>query len=103
MVRTRYLLDELLIGVWICDILYWLFSLVKVYLLIIISHFTCVHLYTFFCTPKTLVGFLMSPFMTQAPHCVGLQWIISYTHKAIQSMWITFGTGCIGLLTNLSK
>jgi hypothetical protein len=63
-----------------------------VYLLWIFLHFTASHLYVKLCVPKTVFGFIMSPFMTATPHCQGLRWIVYNAANIINNMWIILGT-----------
>jgi hypothetical protein len=63
-----------------------------IYLLWILLHYVASHLYVNLCVPKTLIGFVMSPFMTATPHCQGLRWIIYNTANMINNMWIILGT-----------
>jgi len=62
-----------------------------VYLAWILLHYVASHLYVNFCVPKTLIGFIMSPFMTAAPHCQGLRWIVYNAANIINNMWIILG------------
>jgi len=63
-----------------------------VYLMWITAHYISSHLYVKFCVPDTLIGFLISPFMTATPHCQGLRWILYNGASMISNMWIAFGT-----------
>ena len=63
-----------------------------VYLLWIFLHFFSSYLYTKFCVPTTLLGLLMSPFLTATPHCQGLRWTIYNGANIINNMWIVIGT-----------
>jgi hypothetical protein len=63
-----------------------------VYLLWIILHFGASHLYIKFCVPSTILGFIISPFMTASPHCQGLRWIIYNGANTINNMWVILGT-----------
>ena len=67
-------------------------KLSSVYLLWIVLHFAASHLYVTFCVPKTMIGFLMSPFMTASPHCQGLRWLVYNAANMINNMWIILGT-----------
>ena len=68
------------------------FKISGVYLLWIMLHYTAAHLYVHFCVPKTIFGFIMSPFMTAAPHCQGLRWVVYNAANMINNMWIILGT-----------
>jgi hypothetical protein len=63
-----------------------------IYLLWICLHYTASHLYIHFCVPNTLIGFMMSPFMTATPHCLGLRWVVYNAASMINNMWIILGT-----------
>lgn len=62
-----------------------------IYLLWILLHFSASHLYVKFCVPNTIVGFVMSPFMTSTPHCQGLRWLVYNAANMINNMWIILG------------
>jgi len=62
-----------------------------IYLLWILLHFSASHLYVKFCVPNTIVGFVMSPFMTATPHCQGLRWLVYNAANMINNMWIILG------------
>jgi len=62
-----------------------------IYLLWIFLHYLASHLYIKLCVPYTVVGFLMSPFMTATPHCQGLRWIVYNAASVINNMWIVLG------------
>ena len=65
-----------------------------IYLLWILLHFISSHMYIRFCTPNTITGFIMSPFMAAAPHCQALRWALYNGGNSIVSMWLTVGV-CI--------
>jgi hypothetical protein len=69
-----------------------IFKISGVYLLWICLHYIASHLYIKFCVPSTIIGFLMSPFMTATPHCLGLRWIVYNAASMINNMWIVLGT-----------
>ena len=64
---------------------------VYVYLSIVLLHYGAANLYPRMCTPVTIIGFIMSPFMVIAPHCEGLRWIIGFTGTQIRNMWLWIG------------
>jgi len=63
-----------------------------IYLLWILLHYLSSHLYVKLCVPSTIIGFMMSPFMTATPHCQGLRWIVYNAANMINNMWIVLGT-----------
>ncbi len=69
-----------------------IFSVSGVYLLWIILHYFASHLYVKLCVPNTVIGFLMSPFMTATPHCQGLRWVVYNAANMINNMWIICGS-----------
>ena len=62
-----------------------------VYLLWICLHYIASHLYVRMCVPSTVLGFLLSPFMTATPHCQGLRWVVFNAANMINNMWIILG------------
>jgi hypothetical protein len=62
-----------------------------VYLLWICLHYVSSHLYIKLCVPNTLIGFVISPFMTATPHCQGLRWIVYNAANIINNMWVVLG------------
>jgi hypothetical protein len=62
-----------------------------IYLVWIFLHYISSQLYVKLCVPNTIIGFLISPFMTATPHCQGLRWIIYNAANVINNMWIIFG------------
>ena len=46
-------------------------------------------------SPFTISGLLLSPFMSSAPHCIALRWLIIEGSNVILTMWIVFGTYAI--------
>jgi len=69
-----------------------IFSVTGVYLLWIFLHYFASHLYVKLCVPNTVIGFLMSPFMTATPHCQGLRWVVYNAANMINNMWIICGS-----------
>ena len=61
------------------------------YIIWIILHYVASHLYIKLCVPNTIIGFLMSPFMTATPHCQGLRWLIYNAAIMINNMWVLLG------------
>jgi hypothetical protein len=82
-------------GLYILNYLYktikFMIKISGLYLIWIILHYTASHLYIKLCVPNTIVGFLMSPFMTATPHCQGLRWLIYNAAIMINNMWVLFG------------
>jgi hypothetical protein len=66
-----------------------------IYFAWICLHYFSPHLYSYFCVPKTIAGFLASPFLATAPHCQALRWSIYTGANQILAMWTTFGSWLI--------
>jgi hypothetical protein len=75
-----------------CKTLQFTFKISGIYLLWICLHYIASHLYIKFCVPSTIFGFIMSPFMTATPHCLGLRWIVYNAANMINNMWLVLGT-----------
>ena len=67
-------------------------SVSKIYLMWVLLHYIASHMYVYFCTPSTLTGFLLSPFIISAPHCMALRWVIHNGADVVNAMWIVLGT-----------
>ena len=59
-----------------------------IYILYCILHYFIPHIYVYFCVPVTIYGFIISPFMSQAPHCIGLRWALTTVGNNIASMFV---------------
>lgn len=69
----------------------WVYSACGYYIMWILLHYAAIHLYPEFCAPYTILGFILSPFMISAPHCIAMRWIISEGSNIIIAMWIAIG------------
>ena len=69
-----------------------------IYLLWIVLHYVSSHLYVELCVPKTLIGFLISPFMISTPHCQGLRWVVYNAATVINNMWVLMGSWICSML-----
>ena len=67
-------------------------ELCGIYVVWIVLHYVCSHLYVSWCTPLTVVGFLLSPFVVPAPHCQAFRWVIVNGSNSITTMWFAVGT-----------
>ena len=63
----------------------------RIYLLWILLHYIASQLYIQLCVPRTILGFLMSPFMTATPHCQSLRWVVYNAANVINNMWYIIG------------
>jgi hypothetical protein len=62
-----------------------------IYFVWIFMHYMASHLYIQWCVPATILGFVISPFIIPAPHCVGLRWVITNGSNTIIAMWFILG------------
>ena len=62
------------------------------YFMWIVLSYLAPHVYVYFCTPITIIGFFISPFVAAAPHCSALRWVIYEGGNMITSMWLGMGT-----------
>jgi hypothetical protein len=70
----------------------WFFEISGIYLLWITLHYASGILYSKYCTPYSVFGFLASPVLAASPHCRGLRWVISTGGDIIVNMWVIIGT-----------
>jgi len=66
-------------------------------------HFTIPHIYIYLCTPKTVLGFLISPLKACSPECKALRWIHSQSIKNITFMKDLFVCWAISLVICFKK
>ena len=79
----------------------WVYAASKIYVLWILLHYFASHLYVYYCVPKTLIGFLVSPFLIASPQCHSLRWVVYNGANIISNMWVILGTWlCSIMLTN---
>ena len=71
---------------------HYLKKFIVIYFIWIVLHFVCSHLYSNYCVPYNWLGFLISPFVANMPHCQAFRWIIYNGGNVIVTMWITLGT-----------
>jgi len=67
-------------------------SLYGIYFVWILLHYFASHLYIRFCVPGSLIGLIVSPFLTTTPHCQALRWVIYNGANMINNMWIIVGS-----------
>ena len=76
----------------------WTYSVCGYYIMWILLHYAAIHLYPEFCAPYTILGFLLSPFMVSAPHCVAMRWLVNEGANVIITMWVAIGAYAIQLM-----
>lgn len=79
----------------ILSLLMIIYSLFGYYLMWIALHYAAVHLYPTYCAPFTISGFILSPFMVSAPHCVAMRWLVTEGSNVIVTMWVAIGAYAI--------
>lgn len=72
-------------------VLSWIYTACGYYIIWILLHYAAIHLYPEFCAPYTILGFILSPFMVSAPHCIAMRWIITEGSNIILAMWFAIG------------
>lgn len=55
-------------------------------------HWSVSRIYPYFCAPEGLFGLFLSPFVSQAPHCIAMFWLIEISRRCIKDMWLVIGT-----------
>ncbi len=64
----------------------------SVYLFWMMLHYFSAQLYVYYCAPRGLYGFFISPFLVAAPHCRAIRWIIHNGGNMVDNMWLILGT-----------
>lgn len=75
-----------------------LYSILGYYIMWILLHYVAAHLYPMYCVPLTVMGFILSPFMASAPHCIAIRWLITEGSNVIVTMWVVLGTYAVQLM-----
>lgn len=75
-----------------------IYSMFGYYLMWITLHYSAIHLYPIYCAPLTITGFIFSPFMVSAPHCVAMRWLVNEGANVIITMWVAVGAYAIQLM-----
>jgi len=74
-------------------------TITLIYFFWISLHYISPRLYARFCVPASLSGFILSPFLANAPHCQAFRWGITQGANQIAVMWSTIGAWVITKLT----
>jgi hypothetical protein len=77
---------------YIIYLLKFLINISGIYIVWIFLHYFASHLYIKLCVPNSIIGFILSPFMTSTPQCQGLRWLIYNGANIINNMWTILGT-----------
>jgi hypothetical protein len=80
---------------WLITVIYSVFGY---YLMWVGLHYLALHLYPMYCAPLSVLGFILSPFMVSAPHCVAMRWLIAEGSNVIVTMWVAVGAYAIQLM-----
>jgi hypothetical protein len=73
-------------------------SAMKVYLFWNTMHWGAIQFYQHFCAPKTFIGYIMTPLMSQTPHCRTAHWIHQTSTNAFNSITtliVSWGTSFV--------
>ncbi len=77
-----------------------LWRLAGIYLIWIGMHYCAAWLYSYWCTPWGIVGFLVTPFLVASPHCYAFRWCIVHGAETITAMWVVLGTWLVTRLVS---
>jgi len=101
-IKTFTYATVLYVGKKMITIAYCIYVTSNVYVLWILLHYFASHLYVYYCVPKTVVGFIMSPFLIATPQCHSLRWIVYNGANIISNMWVILGTWLCSIMLNNS-
>ena len=73
-------------------------SIILFYFSWIFIHYTCAHLYIYYCTPTTWYGIFISPFLSITPHCNAFRWVIYEAGNVLYGMWAAIGSWSVANL-----
>jgi len=66
----------------------YLLKIIIMYITCIVLHFVAAHLYVKYCVYPSIIGLLLSPFITSTPYCHAFRWTIYNCGATINLMWI---------------
>jgi hypothetical protein len=69
----------------------------------IAAHYAATHAYVKYCTPATILGFVLSPLIASTPHCEGIRWVISTGGSNMKMMWGLVGVWVAVKITTLVR
>lgn len=78
-------------------------KIISIYFLWVCLHYFASHIYSEICVPRTIYGFLISPFLTLSPHCQALRWVIHNSASFINNAWILIGTWLCSSLIKINE
>ena len=55
----------------------YVYRVAGIYIFWILLHYVTAHLYVRYCASPTWYGFMISPFLISAPHCIAMRWVFS--------------------------
>uniref|UniRef100_A0A6C0F668 Uncharacterized protein n=1 Tax=viral metagenome TaxID=1070528 RepID=A0A6C0F668_9ZZZZ len=70
----------------------WTVEIGGIYFVWVAIHYGAAHAYTSFCANSSIYGFIASPLLVAAPHCVAFRWAINTGASVIGTMWVILGT-----------
>jgi len=70
----------------------WTIEVGGIYIAWVTIHYGAAHAYASFCTQRSIFGFVVSPLLVAAPHCVAFRWAINTGASVIGTMWVILGT-----------
>ena len=68
------------------------YNFIGVYFLWILLYYVGSNLHSYYCTPLTWWGFLITPFIVETPHCKLMRWIIAKGPDNINLFWTFMAT-----------
>ena len=80
-----------------------LYTMLLFYLFWIVIHYTTTHMYSNYCTPVSMLGFLTSPLLAISPVCRAVDWMRTVSIYTIENMWYIFGMWISSLMTGLFR
>lgn len=68
-----------------------LFHMIKFYVFWMFLHYVTTHVYSYMCTPMSVLGFFTSPLLAISPVCRSIDWMRTISIYTIENMWYLFG------------
>ena len=79
------------------------FNMIKFYIFWIVIHYITTHIYSYLCTPLTIVGFILAPLLAISPQCIAINWMRTISIYTIENMWYILGIWVSSQMTGLFR
>lgn len=80
-----------------------LHDFIKIYIFWTFVHYVSVEAYKYWCSPKTLIDFIISPINIQSPLCKSINWCFTVSVNSMTHIFTIGTTWVVGIATGVFK